>query len=88
MKTKTSKTYDKWTEATGGISIIGSGERFSLSIKLDDNAIFGINGCRIQDSKNGKFISFPQWKDNKGEWHKYAFVKLDDDDTKAIIDMF
>lgn len=83
------KEYNEWTEATGGVSIIGTKDRFSVSIRLDKENVFGINGCRIVDGSNGKFISFPQWKDNKtGKWHKYAFFKLDDVDTKAIINMF
>lgn len=84
------KRIDEWTEVKGlsGVSVIGDADRFSISIRVDGKKI-GFNGCRIVDGKKGKFISFPAWKDNKGEYHDYAFLSFDDkDDAELIIRMF
>ena len=44
-----------------------------------------IYGCRVVEGKNGDFISFPQKKGNDGKYWNIAYVKLTDDEFKAII---
>ena len=44
-----------------------------------------IYGCRVVEGKNGDFISFPQKKGNDGKYWNIAYVKLTDDEAKAII---
>lgn len=53
---------------------------FNLTI----NAVT-IYGCRVVEGKNGDFISFPQKKGNDGKYWNIAYVKLTDEETKAII---
>lgn len=43
-----------------------------------------IYGCRVVEGKNGDFISFPQKKVGVKYWN-IAYVKLTDDESKAII---
>lgn len=88
-KVPVAKMYDEWTEVKElwPISIIGSAQRFSISIPLDDEFRVGINGCRVVEGKKGKFISFPAWRDEDGEYHDIAFVYLGKQ-QQHIIDMF
>lgn len=44
-----------------------------------------IYGCRVVEGKNGDFISFPQKKGNDGKYYNHAYIKLTDDESKAII---
>lgn len=88
-KTEEPRKYDEWTRVEGlPCRIIGSAERFSMSFGFGDVKV-GINGCRIVKGKNGKFISYPAWKDSKGLYHDYTFVAFEDvKDVQSIIDMF
>ena len=81
------KKETEWTEVKGmdGFSVIGSRERFSLSVELDKDLRIGINGCRVVDGKNGLFISFPAWKDKEGNYHDYCYVTLNPDQVERII---
>ena len=44
-----------------------------------------IYGCRVVEGKNGDFISFPQKKGNDGKYYNIAYIKLTDEESKAII---
>lgn len=44
-----------------------------------------IYGCKVIEGKNGDFISFPSHKGKDGKYYNYAWVKLSDDDTAAIV---
>ena len=44
-----------------------------------------IYGCRVVESKTGDFISFPQKKGNDGKYYNHAYIKLTEDEVKAII---
>lgn len=57
-----------------------SGVYFSLEV----NGV-NINGCRVVESKNGDFISLPQFKGTDGKYHYIVFVSYTDEDQKAII---
>lgn len=84
------KSYDDWTVVKGlkPVKVIGSADRFSISIPVSDEWTVGINGCRILKGCNGKFISFPAWKHEKtGKYHDYAFANFGKDNEK-IIEMF
>lgn len=81
------KKETEWKEVKGidGFSVIGTRDRFSLSVELDKDLRIGINGCRVVDGKNGLFISFPAWKDKEGNYHDYSYVTLNADQTERII---
>lgn len=44
-----------------------------------------IYGCRVIESKKGDFVSFPSYKGSDGKYYSHAWVKLSDEDTKAIV---
>ncbi len=44
-----------------------------------------IYGCRVIESKNGDFVSFPSYKASDGKYYSHAWVKLSDEDTKSIV---
>lgn len=44
-----------------------------------------IYGCRVIESKNGDFVSFPSYKGSDGKYYSHAWVKLSDEDTKSIV---
>ena len=44
-----------------------------------------IYGCRVIESKNCDFVSFPSYKGSDGKYYSHAWVKLSDEDTKAIV---
>lgn len=48
------------------------------------NGVF-IYGCRVIESKNGDFVSFPSYKGSDGKYYSHAWVKLSDEDTKSIV---
>ena len=87
------KRYDEWTQVLDiedefTIYIIGDEKRFSISIEMK-GVKFGINGCRIVKGKNGKFISFPAWKDSEGKYHDYTFLSFQHkEDVDSIVEMF
>lgn len=81
------KKEHEWKEVKGmdGFTVIGTRERFSLSVELDKDLRIGINGCRVVDGKDGLFISFPAWKDKEGNYHDYCYATLNADQTERII---
>lgn len=44
-----------------------------------------IYGCKVVEGSKGDFISFPSHKGKDGKYYNHAWVKLSDEDTKAII---
>lgn len=44
-----------------------------------------IYGCRVIESKNGDFVSFPSYKGSDDKYYSHAWVKLSDEDTEAIV---
>lgn len=45
-----------------------------------------IYGCKVVEGSKGDFISFPSHKGKDGKYYNHAWIKLSDDDTKAIIE--
>lgn len=59
----------------------------------DGNVAFDmeINGVSIYNStlregKNGQFVSFPSRKAKDGKYYSHVYVKLSEDDVKAIVE--
>ena len=50
------------------------------------NGIY-IHGCKVVESKNGDFISFPQYKGNNGKWYSYVWIPLSEADSNNIISL-
>lgn len=71
---KNAKKAQEWEQIADGVSVKGTGERFSLSW-------FGatIHGCRIVDGKNGAFIGWPSFKGRDGNYIKTAYIYDGDD---------
>lgn len=44
-----------------------------------------IYGCRVIEGKNGDFVSFPAYKGSDGKYYSHCWVKLSEEDTKAIV---
>lgn len=74
-----------WIEVDKDIKVIGSPDRFSLSLEFDKDFTVGFNALRIVDGRNGKFISGPAWKDSDGNFHNYHFLQLPADLEDKII---
>lgn len=53
-----------------------------FNLTINDVTIYG---CRVVEGKNGDFISFPQKKGNGDKYYNIAYIKLTDDESKAII---
>lgn len=81
------KTETTWKEVKGmdGFSVIGTKERFSISLEITGDLRLSVNGCRVVNGKNGEFISFPAWKDNTGKYHKYCYFTFTPEESKMII---
>lgn len=45
-----------------------------------------IYGCKVVEGSKGDFISFPSHKGKDGKYYNHAWIKLTDEDTKAIIE--
>ena len=81
------KKETEWKEVKGldGFSVIGTKDRFSVSVELDKDLRIGLNGCRVVDGKNGPFISYPAWKDKEGTYHDYSYITLTADQADKVI---
>lgn len=55
-----------------------------VNFDLEVNGIM-IYGCRVVESKNGDFISFPQRKGGDGKYYNIAYVALKPEDQEAIL---
>ena len=82
---KTKETEWKQVKGLDGFSVIGTRDRFSISVELDENLRIGLNGCRVIDGKNGAFISYPAWKDKEGNYHDYSYITLTADQADKVI---
>ena len=87
-KTTEKQGSNEWKKVEGmaGFSVIGTRDRFSLNLDLGGNLRIGMNGCRIVAGRNGDFISFPAWKDKKGEYHDYCYYTFTPEEVKMIVD--
>lgn len=86
MARRTKDTKKGWVEVEKDISVIGDEKRFSLSIKIGEDITLGFNGLRVQEGRNGDFISSPAWKDKDGNYHNYCFLQLPAELEEKIID--
>ena len=53
-----------------------------FNLNINDVTIYG---CRVVECKTGDFISFPKRKGTDGKYYNHAYIKLTDDEMKAII---
>lgn len=54
----------------------------SADIKINGISIYGV---RVAEGKNGDFLSFPQRKGGDGKYYHIAYVRLCEEDQKAIL---
>ena len=51
---------------------------------MDVNGVM-IYGCKVIEGSKGDFVSFPSHKGKDGKYYNYAYIKLSDEDTAAIV---
>lgn len=70
------------------VSIQHHGDQFNvqLSSKKGEEHFLSIKGCRIKDSANGQFVSFPARQTDAGKWwtHVWANDKFQNAIIKAV----
>ena len=44
-----------------------------------------IYGCRVVESKNGDFVSYPARKGSDDKYYSHAFYKMNEEETKDTI---
>lgn len=78
---------DGWkaVKELSGVTVIGTKERFSISLEVCEGFRIGINGCRVASGSKGEFISYPAWKDKQGNYHNYCYMTFQPDEVDAII---
>lgn len=80
MKKKEEQTVSIEAKVTRAKQFKDGGVVFDMQV----NGV-SIYGCRVIESKNGDFISFPSYKGSDGKYYSHVWVKLSDEDTKAIV---
>lgn len=83
IKTKTKKENKK---AANEIKVTRAHqfEDGSVAIDMEVNGV-SIYNSTLREGKNGMFVSFPSRKGKDGKYYSHVYVKLSDDDIKAII---
>ena len=51
---------------------------------MDVNGVM-IYGCKVIEGSKGDFVSFPSHKGKDCKYYNYAYIKLSDEDTAAIV---
>lgn len=57
----------------------------TFSLRIEGPITAEIYGCRIESSRNGEFVAFPQRKGKDGHYYRHAWLQLSDDQTDEII---
>lgn len=55
-----------------------------FDVVINDVSIYG---CRVVEGKNGDFISFPSRKGSDDKYYSHAYIKLTENDTKALVSL-
>ena len=56
----------------------------TVYFEMDVNGVM-IYGCKVIEGSKGDFVSFPSHKGKDGKYYNYAYIKLSDEDTAAIV---
>lgn len=64
------------------VRVIGKDKTVLFSLKLNG---VDINNCRVVESKNGDFISLPQYKGTDGNYYSTVFFKFSQQDSDNIL---
>ena len=62
------------------------GITFALKLEVAEGRDITIYGCRIVDSKQGNFISFPSRKGTDGKYYSHANIQLTQEEQDEIIE--
>lgn len=60
-------------------------ENGGVTFDLEVNGI-KVYGCRVVESKNGDFISWPSRKGSDDKYYNHVYIPLSEDDQKAILE--
>lgn len=52
-------------------------------VDLEINGV-KVYGCRLIDSKTGKFIGFPSYKGSDGKYYSHAYIELSEEEIEQI----
>ena len=70
------RSAQKWED--GSVS-------FSIDFLLAEDRPLTVYNCRIVDSKDGNFISFPSRKGKDGKYYSHAYIRLTEEEQEEII---
>lgn len=84
MEIKTKKENKKVANNEIKVTRAHQFEDGSVAIDMEVNGV-SIYNSTLREGKNGMFVSFPSRKGKDGKYYSHVYVKLSDDDIKAII---
>lgn len=61
------------------------GTKFNLVFELENGREVTIYGCRVVESRKGKFIGWPSYEGKDGRYWNHAYVNIGPADEEDII---